>query len=305
MTYSEQELLVQKFILGQCSQQESKQLESLLLESPQLRQYYLNSCQIDLKLFDLAQLPISHSPPKTSPSYWQQWKVSAACIFIGLCLGGFFNQWLQAFDPPQKSKTLAIPYSIPNNSFEEAPVITGQSHGNQINTWYGNGIEVIQQHSMTLPYQGKNMLLHDPALPFKTGKINNYALIILPIDSNRKHTAGSTTLRIKAHFHATIKNQAEHYSLNAYTFKQNIDEIQSIYDVKNQREIAANALTGIHKALFTKSTDAGWQSITVTLDVPLETQYLVLSLGANTPGPVEERTHHLVDHITAEWLVEE
>lgn len=231
--------------------------------------------------------------------WWRAWRplgAAAAGLVIG-CLCTSMVWALNGTDWVDGFRRLGLP--LANPGFERAEPLP-QQHLVPINDqWSGFTTEIVEGGGMRpAARHGLRMMKLGPA---PEGK-GYFANLMTDLGSNRPPTDQPLQIEITACYHASQADQREHYSLNAATFGEDPASVSRQWE-STWRDLRDAALTNTGRAVFPSAEEGGWHRITVRLDVPAQARTLVISMGANTPGPVEGRTDHFMDDVSATWII--
>jgi hypothetical protein len=225
------------------------------------------------------------------PSRWRPYLAAAA----GIVIGCFSTSLLLAF----QSGISRVLLPLANASFESPEEVVPMHVAKQAGQWSGvNAGIVIGGKDLPLAKDGQRMIRNGPA---GAGK-GCFASTMVDISSSRPETSSPLQIEVTAHYHASKPGLNEHYSMNVSTFAEEPAAVSSLWETTYQ-SVREASLTTIGKAIFPTKDQPGWHHITVRVDVPPQARTLLITLGSNTPGHVQDRTDHYMDDIHASWLI--
>lgn len=281
------------------SPDELAQLKHFLASSPTARQRLVEA---DV----MRQLAASHVLSEVSADRsrrrgwsWLAWRPITAAA-AGLVLGCFSTSMVWALNTQSWAdgvRRLLLP--LANPGFEKQETLPQVHLVPLADQWSGITTEIVSGGGTRPPARsGQRMMKLGPA---PEGK-GYFANVMADLTDHRPLTEKPLQIEITAHYHASKPSQGEHYSLNVATFAEEASVVSGHWE-NTWRDLRDASLTNTGKAIFPSAAESGWQTITVRLDVPPQARTLVISLGSNTPGPVDRRTDHFMDDVTATWLI--
>ena len=97
---------------------------------------------------------------------------------------------------------------------------------------------------------------------------------------------GTLQLELSASFHPAISGRKIRYNLRAAAFTQDPGDIRPEWMGKEWRVIGEHSVAHAARGITREAGDLGWQTFTLTIDVPPETRRFIVSLGAFTGDPM-------------------
>ena len=110
-------------------------------------------------------------------------------------------------------------------------------------------------------------------------------------------------IEVTASFHAATPGVRERYTLRVATFGESPDQIGSLWVNVPWREMDQSTLTLAKRGLSTPTDASGWQTMTVTVEVPREARSVVISLASGRLKSSDEKTPHYLDDVRAHLLI--
>jgi len=281
------------------SPEELAEFKKLLASSPEARRRLVEAGVMQ-------NIAASHVMPETSvvrfpqrAAIWQQWRPLAAAA-AGLVIGCFSTSVVWALNTPSWAdgiRRMLLP--LGNPGFERQETLSQVHLVPQVAQWSGMDTEIVEGGgTRPVAKEGGRMIRLGPA---PEGK-GYFANVMANLSETRPVTDKPLQIEITAHYHASKPGQGEHYSLNVATFAEDAAGVSGHWE-NTWRDMRDASLTNTGKAIFPAAAETGWQTITVRLDVPVQARTLVISMGSNTPGPIEGRTDHFMDEVTAAWII--
>ncbi|CAN5770165.1 hypothetical protein BH11VER1_BH11VER1_10430 [soil metagenome] len=227
------------------------------------------------------------------------WRPLAAAA-AGLVIGCFSTSMVWALNTQSWNSDLRS-FFIPlgNPGFEHQETLPQVHLVPKVDQWTGLDTEIVPGGGTRPAAKEGLRMIRLGAAPAGKGYFAN---LMVDLTRSRPDTTKPLQIEITASFHASEPGHNEHYLLRALTSKDDALQVSEQWDA-NWREMEPLALTTTGKAVFPTAAEPGWHNITVRLDVPSSARTLVISLGSNTPGPVEGRTNHFMDDVKASWII--
>lgn len=281
------------------SPEELAEFKQLLTSSPEARRRLVDAGVMQ-------NIAASHVMPEAGvvrfpqrAAHWYQWRPLAAAA-AGLVIGCFSTSVVWALNTPSWTDGIRrVFFSLGNPGFERRETLPQVHLVPQAAQWSGLDTEIVEGGGTRPPAMvGRRMMRLGPA---PEGK-GYFANVMADLAESRPVTDKPLQIEITAHYHASKPGQGEHYSLNAATFLEDAAGVSGHWE-DTWRDMRDASLTNTGKAIFPTAAETGWQTITVRLDVPPQARTLVISMGSNTPGPIEGRTDHFMDEVTANWVI--
>ncbi len=228
-----------------------------------------------------------------------QWRPLAAAA-AGLVIGCFSTSMVWALNTQSWNNGIRG-FFIPlgNPGFERQETLPQVHLVPKVDQWTGLDTEIVPGGGSRPAAREGMRMIRLGAAPAGKGYFAN---LMVDLTRSRPETPKPLQIEITASFHASEPGHNEHYLLRALTSKDDAVQVSDQWE-PNWREMEPLALTTTGKAIFPTAAEPGWHSITVRLDVPPSARTLVISLGSNTPGPVEARTNHFMDDVKASWII--
>ena len=231
---------------------------------------------------------------------WWQWRPLAAAA--GVAVGCLSTSVLWAISTPHLAPAIrrtSLP--LTNPGFERQEALPHCHLLPKTGQWTGFETEIVTAGGQRPKAKAGGRMLRLGAAPAGKGYFAN---LMTDLDETKPSTSSPLQIELAAYFHASVPGHGEHYVLRAATFGKDATHVSEVWE-RTWSDIELSALTHSGKAIFPTPEQGGWQPITIRIDVPPQARTLVISMGSNTPGPVEERTNHFIDEVSATWLIHE
>jgi hypothetical protein len=287
---------------GELTEHDRAELKTLLVDSPVARRR-LVECQVTLQSIREHEFPTLRLPyVSVVPSSKRPLRSMIASAAAGLVIGCFSTGMLWALSKPTWTDGLRrVVIPLANPGFERMEVLPQIHLVPVAEQWSGLDTEIVTGGgSRPLARGGQQMIRLGPA---PVGK-GFFANVMADLSASRPATPHPLQIEVTAHYHASKPGQGEHYSLSVATFAEDAPTVSGHWE-NTWRDMRDASLTTTGRAIFPSAAEQGWQTITVRLEVPPQARTLVISMGSNTPGPVDGRTDHFMDDVEATWIISE
>lgn len=229
---------------------------------------------------------------------WWQWRPLAAAA--GLVVGCLSTSVVWAINTPHVGPSIRRIFLPLNNPGFERQESLPQIHLTpKTGQWTGFDTEIVTAGGARPKAKEGLRMLRLGAAPEGKGYFAN---LMTDIEHTRPNTSKPLQIEVTAYYHASVPGHGEHYVLRAATFSGDAEQVSRGWE-SSWRELEQTALSTSGKAIFPTAEQDGWQQITIRVDVPPQARILLISMGSNTPGPVEGRTNHFMDEVQANWLI--
>jgi hypothetical protein len=299
--------LVQRYLAGECSPEESALLEKSLETDPQLRTDYLDYLNLEVALEEIASTPRPAAQPTAaditplpiSKPSWFRWRPLAS-MAAGLVAGLLSAPSVFGYVAPLLFK----PIQLVTESFESLRATKSIGVPDAPNVWTSDYGEVTAEALGVKPLRGSKMFrflkanneLH-PKPSSSVGEI--YRLIDV-----RPHQAaiadGKALLQVSAYFNTfeVPDNELYNTGVSAFAFRAgstpNSEYIRNIVALRSPSNMTRQILTGMDR------NPATWQKLGCELNLPADTEFVLVqfmvSPGQNTPRRLDF-AGHFIDEI--------
>jgi hypothetical protein len=304
--FKEQDAFIERLVRyqdGGLSERELEEMEAELRTSPDRRRLWaevqLRSALMHdhFRIHPLQALQRNDSVQKKGrPLVRRSWMAAAAGLVLG-CLSTSMVWAVNSKSWTDGHRRIHLPLANPGFEHQES---LPQFHLVPLyGQWSGRDTGILSsEEGFPKPKGGRGVIRLGPA---PEGK-GYFASLMTDISTGRAMSSKSLQVEVSAYFHASRPGQGEHYLLRAATSSGRPPELAASWE-NSWKEMDPLILTSTAKSIYPTPLEEGWQKITVRLDVPPHAQTLLISLGANTPGPVSGRTDHYMDDVQASWIV--
>jgi hypothetical protein len=312
--------LVQRYMTGQTSPEETTFLQNELKADESLRTLYLDLVHLDLALHATAEaasfvklpeptwIPLP-APNALSRSPWRQWRPLATAAAAGLMLGLFSATLVWAYVSPtsrNKGVTLFVegfePASDVAARLPHPELKTQPGLPTAIDLWTGDDAQVVTAEHDVSPRGGRHMLRFNSATHSgEDAKRSAWGDVYRLVDvRDLVLKDAQSVLRLTASFNASPYAENEEYlcSVELCSLETNPNEAPQPLTLPRVRE--NGSATALRK--FPLKGDLTWKSTNVEVSITPQTQYVLVHLAVlrtkpyPPDGPVQFGTHY-VDNV--------
>ena len=227
---------------------------------------------------------------------WMRRPLAAAAA--GLVLGLLSASMVFAYVVPRFG---VKPITLLHDSFEDISWNGSAGFPANAGEWSGDPAVVIGAEGEAHPVHGTRMLKMGPA----TSDLFNRLSYAVDLRQNPL-PAGVRQVRLAASFRPVSTANKSRYLLRAAVFSQRLDEIEPQWMTHQWSELDERALARAARAFPLLPGSDGWQTGSITVDVPPGASVLVVSLWTATmDGKIENRTPHYVDDVRLSGIFQE
>ena len=192
------------------------------------------------------------------------------------------------------------PRAVPliGEGFEKPEMKWDAGFPSKAGTWKGDAGQMVGATSGVQPKKGDYILRLDPTEKW------HLSYMYRMIDVERKPLPTGDEVRevvVTASFHAATAGAEERYTVRVATFSEAPDEVRNLWGA--WQEMDERALTFSKNAVTTLPNAEGWQSVSVTVEVPRGARAVAVSLGAGRFDRSAKRTPHFIDDVRAELRI--
>ncbi|WP_038170288.1 hypothetical protein [Verrucomicrobium sp. BvORR106] len=311
--------LMQRYMTGQTSQEETTILQNALKADAALRTLYLDLVHLDLALSATADatsfmtraepspIPLP-APTSLTRSPWRQWRPLATAAAAGLMLGLFSATLVWAYvspNPRQKGITLFVegfePASDVQARLRHPELKTPPGLPTTIDLWTGDDAQIVTAEHDVSPRGGRHMLRFNSATHSgEDAKRSAWGDVYRLVDVRNLVKDTQSLLRLTASFNAPPYPENEEYlcSVELCTLETNPNEAPQPLTLPWVRE--NGSATALRK--FPLKGNLTWKSTNVEVSITPQTQYVLVHLAVlrtkpyAPDGPVQFGTHY-VDNV--------
>ena len=290
---------------GQGTPAEIQQLESQLRSDASFRQAWVRVCNLDAAL-ELAAAEFDRdndSIPAASPAQGDDRKAPARRVTgwlrrpstaaaAGLVVGIFSASLVFAIVTPRSG---AGRVSLLHESFEDPSFASSAGFPQQSGRWTGGPVRVTPGKGNIQPADGARMLQLEPVA-------DNLFNRLYYVRDLQRHPlpAGVRQVQLTASFRPEVTDEKSRYLLRAASFSQDLAAIEPRWMTDLWSELDERALARAARGVPRMPGADGWQTLSITVDVPANARILIVSLWAATmDGKPENRHPHYLDNV---WL---
>jgi hypothetical protein len=282
---------------------ERRELEERLLHSATDRMRFWELAESHVLVHEGIQQKIAASTsPEAAPrrvlghSRWLQWRPLTAAA-AGLVFGLFTASAVWAYAVNQRRVSLF------RESFEFGQTELQNGFPARAGEWSGDEARVVEAGATVSPKDGRRMLKIEPS-PAELFSRVHYIVDL----QKQPQLSGATmrTIELKAAFHPMKLDKKDRYVLRAAAFAQEPPELVPRWMTDFWAEIDEHALAYAARGVTVPPGNDGWQTISLTIDVPPGSRILVISLWAATmDGQANNRLAHYLDDVRLSAVINE
>ena len=237
------------------------------------------------------------SPPAKRSRWLERRPLAAAAA--GLIFGMFCASVAWAIVTP-RIQGPSLDFPVLDESFENPHVNWSAGFPTQPGEWRGERGQVVGANEEIQPKDGNYMLQLDPSADTTLSYLERVIdLQPYPLPEGNE----MRQIEVTASFHAATIGARERYTLRVAAFSEALDQIQKLWVNVPWQEMDQRTLNLAKRGLSTPTDARGWQTVTVTVELPREARSLVISLGAGRFENPEIKTPHYVDDVRARILI--
>ncbi len=227
---------------------------------------------------------------------WMRRPLAAAAA--GLVIGLLSASMVFAYVVP---RPVVKPITLLHDSFEDISWNGSAGFPANAGEWSGDPAVVSGAEGEAHPVHGTRMLKTGPA----TNDLFNRLFYAVDLRQNPL-PAGVRQVRLGASFRPVSTANRSRYLLRAAVFSQRLDEIEPRWMTDQWSELDERALARAARAFPLLPGSDGWQTVSITVDVPPGASVLIVSLWTATmDGKIENRTPHYVDDVRLSGILQE
>lgn len=273
----------------QLSEADRAQLAAVLKSSAEARQlwflYQDNECS-------LAELKPRWLPKSERAIFsWFSWRPLTAAA-AGLAIGLFSASVVFGFVAQRGvEKRTPIPMFEPGFENAQMPLASGFPSGTT--RWSGDAAHVVTAENGVSPKEGKFMLRLEPVSKRAARMYQVLDLQSLPSGAGDE----SRVIEITASFAAADAEASARYAIRAFAVTEAPQDLDAAWFDRRDESIASVA-----RGLDVVPGAKGWQTFSVSIQVPRAARSLVLFLGARTPDKTARTAPHYLDDVRVSLL---
>ena len=293
--------LVRRYVDSTATAEETRALENELRTDAALRHQFLRYMNVDAALGSgrLAGVALGIPTPVTHRQARWLSRRPVIAAGVGLVFGLFCASvtWAMIGTRPTGAR---INVPLLDESFENPQMIWPTGFPTQAESWSGDRGQIVGGNAELTPRDGKFMLRLDPSEATTLSYLDRVIdLQSLPLPESNE----MRQIEVTASFHAAIPGIRERYTLRVATFSETPDQIGSLWINVPWQEMDQRTLTLAKRGLSTLADASGWQTITVTVEVPREAHSVVISLASGRLKNSDEKIPHYLDDVRARLLI--
>lgn len=285
--------LIERHLLGQISEDESRELEAALSAHRVVRDEFRRRCNVDAALRHAATAlqaetapPVRNHPkertPDTTRRLWLQWRPLTAAA-AGIVLGMFCTSVVYGFVVRQQAVRV-LPLPVFEAGFEKPHLVIGDGEPKAVREWSGERASVVTAENGVTPVEGVRMSRigqNVPGQPEKMPLARLYQMIDLSTVP-----AGTwddeAEVKVEAAFCAADEGQQARFRIRAFALAEPPeDAARDFWPRVHSSLLQDDDLTVSSAQWFpVKPGQKGWHRFSLKLPLPRGTRTLVVLFGA-------------------------
>ncbi len=293
--------LIRSCIDGDATAEQFIELERLLLNDADYRREYLRYLNIDSALGRIPKAPEAVQSPSQDLqklrtfSQWRHFTSAAAGLVIGL----FCASMTWAFVLPRNSDVRMVA-PVLEESFEDPAIPLFDEFPRRPGEWGGaRGKIVSDLPEGAAALDGRLVLRLEPS-PDTTLSYIQQVIDVARLPAPKKRE--TRTVEVTGSFLADQPGERERYTLRVATFKETPEVIRDLWVGVPWQEMDESTLTMTKSGLSTPVNADGWQTISVSVEVPRNARSVVISLAAGRLSHTAPKTPHYLDDVRADLV---
>lgn len=297
MNRTEHELeLMRRYLEGVASLEETQELESLIVKDASVRQDFLRYTHLDSALAGVRRSQPSVVVPRRSA--WFSWRpVTAAAA--GIVFGMFCTSVVFAYAVPRMRMDRHRVVPLFNERFEDVKAVFGRGFPNDADGWSGDFDAVVSTDGAISPKEGQHMARLAPISGRKFCAAERIVdLAKFPLISGTE----SRMVVVTASFHGMDSEWADRNQIRLAAFAEAPKDVKAIWNSDSRLD---QVLQHLGRTVTVKPGEHGWQSLKVSMEIPVGTRSLVIHLGAGVAEDAGPKTLHYIDDVRAQFVITE
>jgi hypothetical protein len=301
--------LIQRYLAGQTTDEETSRLEAAMKADDALADLYLRHAELDVALeieaeaVELTRELLSvHGAPSTRHRFpWLSWRPLTAAA-AGLVMGLFSASMVFAYVAPSLGKAT----SLLQDGFESgpAPLVTGVPI--EVGVWSGDCSTVVGEHEGVKPSKGMKMLrflrgdYEGKSIP---SSHSSDVFRLVDLRPHRHEFAdGGAVVQLTADFNTAPFASDESFSATLTIFALDASLVgNEMVKLKNVLSTESLAFSRSSKVTMDRNP-ATWQKMSNELRLPPSTEFLMVRLGMSNNTKLKDKRRdrfagHFADNV--------
>ena len=296
MNRTEHELeLMRRYLEGVASQEETQELESLIVKDAGVRQDFLRYAHLDSALAGVRRSQLSVVAPRRS--VWLSWRPLTAAA-AGVAFGIFGASMVWAYAVPIANRVVKRTIAVLSEGFEDSQFTPHRRFPTEANQWSGDLVASVEAEEEVTPLEGNRMM----RLTLKPSRELSHAWrIVYLADFPELAHAETRRLEVSAAFNTPEPAGALRYRVRLASFGQEPTALREIWS--DESVIFDTMIEQVVRNVWTQPDDRGWQTVQACLEIPPGTRSIVISLAAGATDPDQPPEVHYLDDVRARFVI--
>lgn len=296
MNRTEHELeLMRRYLEGVASQEETQELESLIVKDAGVRQDFLRYAHLDSALAGVRRSQLSVVAPRRS--VWLSWRPLTAAA-AGVAFGIFGASMVWAYAVPIANRVVKRTIAVLSEGFEDSQFTPHRRFPTEANQWSGDLVASVEAEEEVTPLEGNRMM----RLTLKPSRELSHAWRIVDLaDFPELAHAETRRLEVSAAFNTPEPAGALRYRVRLAAFGQEPTALREIWS--DESVIFDTMIEQVVRNVWTQPDDRGWQTVQACLEIPPGTRSIVISLAAGATDPDQPPEVHYLDDVRARFVI--
>lgn len=296
MNRTEHELeLMRRYLEGVASQEETQELESLIVKDAGVRQDFLRYAHLDSALAGVRRSQPSVVAPRRS--VWLSWRPLTAAA-AGVAFGIFGASMVWAYAVPIANRVVKRTIAVLSEGFEDSQFTPHRRFPTEANQWSGDLVASVEAEEEVTPLEGNRMM----RLTLKPSRELSHAWRIVDLaDFPELAHAETRRLEVSAAFKTPEPAGALRYRVRLAAFGQEPTALREIWS--DESVIFDTMIEQVVRNVWTQPDDRGWQTVQACLEIPPGTRSIVISLAAGATDPDQPPEVHYLDDVRARFVI--
>lgn len=294
-TEQEQLELIRRCIDGTASDDDRNAIQEQLRREPSVRRLYARYANIDVTLGSGGiALKETAAQPLRSKSTWLSWRPLTAAA-AGIAIGMFCTSVVFGFVGQRQMRT----QTLLSEGFEDPGMPVEHGLPQRAGVWSGDFAAPEVGNKRVQPAEGSRMV----RLPQADKRRFSYAMRF--IDAGQLPPPDGLKTRqieVSAAFCSESSLLPEHYQIRMAAFAGTLAEARAVW---LGGRIDEQALMHVARTISTEPGHHGWTSVCTGMEVPAQTNWVLVSLAAAVPDGEAAKTARYLDDVHIRVLTHE
>ncbi len=295
--------LIERQLNGTLCDEEAAALQVALKADRSLRLRYLDFANLDFALEAKAASAreLLNAPYEVKAKQESSWLSSRSLVATGagIVFGMVCTSVVFAYAVPRMKRDPQPVIALFSESFEDVKAVLGRGFPNDTGGWSGDFSAVIPAEASVSPKEGRHMAKLTPS----AGRKFCAASRIVDLAEFRfLDGSESRTVEVTASFHGVGTEWSDRNQIRLAAFSESPQEVKAIWNGDGRLE---QALLQLGRTVKTKPGEHGWQTIKVSMEIPMGTRSLVIHIGPGMADDDGPKTDHYIDDVRVQFVITE